>query len=305
MCLPLAVQPVARLGYQRMLEYQDQRYADLYLARLSSVLAREQQADVVASHGFEVTKEVARYLALWMAFDDIVRVADLKTRRLRSERLQREVKVAPGELLRVYDFFKPGIPEFAGLLPASLAARLIGHDKRRVARGQQPLSFPLTINSHGVFGRGLLRLMAGLRWLRPHGSRFMLEQQLIGRWLNAIEQGLKEDWLLGVEIARCGRLIKGYGSTNERGKDNLLHVVDHLAPDQNRLSALQRAEAIGRVRSAALADDAGQAFDQALTKAGAPARPIKAQTIRFQRRSAQNGGGTEVKEVARRARHSA
>jgi hypothetical protein len=34
---------------------------------------------------------------------------------------------------------------------------------------------------------------------------------------------------LGHEIALCGRLIKGYGATNERGKDNLLHVLDHLA----------------------------------------------------------------------------
>jgi indolepyruvate ferredoxin oxidoreductase beta subunit len=127
---------------------------------------------------------------------------------------------------------------------------------------------------------------------------------LIGRWLVAIQAGLAEDWSLGLEIAMCGRLIKGYGSTNERGKDNLLHVVDHLAPDNHRLSALQRAEAIARVRTAALADDAGQAFDQALSKAGAPPRPIKAQPIRFQRRSAQNTE-LEASEVSRRQSHRA
>jgi indolepyruvate ferredoxin oxidoreductase beta subunit len=304
MRLPLQVRAIARLGYQRMLEYQDQRYADLYLSRLANVVAREQSADAPGTHHFKVASEVARYLALWMAFDDIVRVADLKARRVRSERLKREVKLAPGELLRVYDFFKPGIPEFAALLPGALATRLMAHDRRRIARGQEPLSFPLKINSHGVVGRGLLRFMAGLRWLRPHGSRFVLEQQLIGRWLVAIQAGLAEDWSLGLEIAMCGRLIKGYGSTNERGKDNLLHVVDHLAPDNHRLSALQRAEAIARVRTAALADDAGQAFDQALSKAGAPPRPIKAQPIRFQRRSAQNTE-LEASEVSRRQSHRA
>ena len=124
------------------------------------------------------------------------------------------------------------------------------------------------------------------------------------RWLAAIQRGLAEDWSLGHEIALCGRLIKGYGSTNERGKDNLLHVVDHLAPDNQGLAAPERAKAIGLVRIAALADDAGQAFDQALTTAGAPPRPIKAQPIRFQRRIAQNGA-TEVSEVSRRERHSA
>jgi indolepyruvate ferredoxin oxidoreductase beta subunit len=79
----------------------------------------------------------------------------------------------------------------------------------------------------------------------------------------------------GHELAQCGRLIKGYGSTNERGKRNLLHIVDHLAAD---------AEAIRAARVAALADDAGKALDATLVAHGAPARPVVAQPIRFYRR---------------------
>ena len=45
----------------------------------------------------------------------------------------------------------------------------------------------------------------------------------------AVVDGSRRDWRLGHEIALCGRLIKGYGATNERGKENLLHVLDHLA----------------------------------------------------------------------------
>ena len=39
-----------------------------------------------------ITHETARWLALWMAFDDIVRVADLKSRASRFDRVRGEVK---------------------------------------------------------------------------------------------------------------------------------------------------------------------------------------------------------------------
>jgi indolepyruvate ferredoxin oxidoreductase beta subunit len=80
-----------------------------------------------------------------------------------------------------------------------------------------------------VFGMLALRTLASLKWLRVRGSRFALEQQMIEQWLQGVVQGTQRGWQLGHEIALCGRLIKGYGSTNERGKENLLHVLDHLA----------------------------------------------------------------------------
>ncbi|HWI78443.1 MAG TPA: indolepyruvate oxidoreductase, partial [Ramlibacter sp.] len=88
-------------------------------------------------------------------------------------------------------------------------------------------------------------------------------------------------WELGHEIALCGRLIKGYGATNERGKENLLHVLEHLAhgPD-----APGSATAVRAARTAALADDAGLAFDAALSQHGAPPRPVKEQPLRFMRK---------------------
>jgi indolepyruvate ferredoxin oxidoreductase beta subunit len=128
-----------------------------------------------------------------------------------------------------------------------------------------------------------LRVLASLRWLRRRGSRFAEEQALIERWLAAVLQGTRGDWRLGHEIALCGRLIKGYGSTNERGKQNLLHVISHLA-ELPGASAAARAGAIAAAREAALADDAGKALDAALVRHGAPARPVVAQPIRWMKR---------------------
>src|SRR6185436_2519380 len=75
---PVPVHEMLAAGYARMLDYQDHDYAQQYLRRLSRILGAERAADPAGLNKFATTSETARYLALWMAFDDIVRVADLK-----------------------------------------------------------------------------------------------------------------------------------------------------------------------------------------------------------------------------------
>src|SRR5690606_27788507 len=93
---PAATHEVLALGLARMVDYQDRAYGDLYLERLQRILAAERAGDAQGSNGWATTRETARYLALWMAFDDIVRVADLKCRTSRRDRVRTEVKVAHG-----------------------------------------------------------------------------------------------------------------------------------------------------------------------------------------------------------------
>jgi indolepyruvate ferredoxin oxidoreductase beta subunit len=214
-----------------------------------------------------------------MAFDDIVRVADLKCRASRFARVRQEVKASAEDLVRIYDHFKPGVPEVAALLPRSWARALVGWDRRRQQNGKTPLALALKIGVHTVLGFLVLRLLASLKWLRKRGSRFAQEQAMIERWLAAIEQGARSNWQLGHEIALCGRLVKGYGSTNDRGKDNLLHVLDHLATGGQWNAPQARAEAIRAARLAALADDAGKELEKILIQHGVTPVPVKAQPI--------------------------
>ncbi len=72
---PKQVHALLALGHARMLEYQGTAYAALYTERLQQVLEAEQASDPTALHGYAITTEMARWLALWMAFDDMVRVA--------------------------------------------------------------------------------------------------------------------------------------------------------------------------------------------------------------------------------------
>lgn len=279
---PVPVHTFLALGHAKLVDYQDEAYAALYVERLARVLVAEREADPAGANGFAATRETARWLALWMAFDDIVQVAALKLRRSRADRVRREVAAREDEIVKVFDHFKPGVPEFAALLPAPLAQRLTAWDARRQGRGLAPWALPLKLGTHGVRGALALRFVASLKGQRRRGSRFVVEQALIERWLVALERGLREDAALGREIADCGRLIKGYGSTNERGKHNLLHVIDHLAVGPK--PAADRAAAIRAAREAALADEGGLALDRTLAAHGAPPRPLKPQPIRFYRR---------------------
>ena len=276
---PVSTHAMLGAGHARMLEYQDRDYAGLYVQRMKRILAAERAGDPMGERGFSTTSETARYLALWMAFDDIVRVADLKCRASRFARVRREVKAQDGELLRIYDHFKPGLPEVAALLPRTWARALIAWDRRRQRAGKTALALPLKVGVHTISGFLALRFLASLKWLRKRGSRFGQEQATIERWLAAVEQGASSHWQLGHEIALCGRLVKGYGSTNDRGKDSLLHVLDHLAVGGQWDVPQARAEAIRAARIAALADDAGMELDKTLAKYGAAPLPVKAQPV--------------------------
>ncbi len=295
---PSAMHEMLGLGVARLMDYQGVAYVTLYVQRLREVLASEKRNGIDGA--CTVTQETARWLALWMAFDDIVRVADLKSRASRWQRVRTEVKAKADDVLKVYDHFKPGVPEFAALLPKVFALPLLRWDRQRSARGLSPLALPIKIGTHSVFGMIMLRVLASFKWLRVLGNRYAEEQAMINDWLKAVVRGAQEDVNLGLALAQCGQLIKGYGTTNERGRDNLLHILRHLAPhDMSVDSSARTAEtshdlqvhlqkritAINDARQAALRDAGGIALDQALRAHGAPIREVKAQPIRWMARS--------------------
>ncbi|MEO5765805.1 MAG: indolepyruvate oxidoreductase subunit beta family protein [Casimicrobiaceae bacterium] len=282
-----AAPDIVALGAARLTDYQDARYADLYRERLAPVDDAERAIDPRQENRGALMRETARFLALWMAFDDVVRVASLKCRASRFARVRREVGAQEGDIVRIVDHFKPGLPELAGLLPPALATRLVAWDRRRQVRGRAPLALPLHVRADSVSGFIALRALAALRRWRRRGARYAEEQRAIERWLAAVHDAAKTDWQVAFELAQCGRLIKGYGATNERGKRNLAHIVEHLADGTRLATPAAHATSIRQAREAALADEAGTALDAALARHGAPPRPIVPVPIRWQRRPQQ------------------
>ena len=251
---PGAIQSMVREGVRRVLDFQDARYAALYLDRVRGIA----QAD---GEDFQVASETARFLALWMSYEDIIRVADLKTRPARFERIRAEALAGPGEPVRVVEYLKPGISELCDVLPVALARPL--RDWAGSGNRAQRLSFGLHVATSSVGGYALLRFLAAMRRWRPRSSRFMHEQILIERWLAAIAASLHHDRALALELALAARLLKGYGDTHARGRasfDRLMAIAaDTSVPTPARAATVRAA------REAALADPEGKL---------APPRPL-------------------------------
>ena len=252
---------VLRLGRERLLDYQGERYAALFEERMRPFLGDE-----------ELAAEVGRHLAVWMSYEDIIRVADLKTRASRFARVRKEVGAKADEPVVVIDYLKPGVEEFASVLPPALGERLV---RWATARGKlDAYNVGMHVRTSGLFGYLLVRSLAALRPWRPHSYRFREEQRLIERWLGHVADAAKRDRSLALEIAECARLVKGYGETHRRGKANFLALLDALVENPATADAREQAVAIRKAREAALADPEGQALGRQLGKPVVWLKPV-------------------------------
>jgi indolepyruvate ferredoxin oxidoreductase, beta subunit len=250
-------------GVRRLTDYQDAEYARTYLERLAPVLAIDRHG---AQADYRLTNETARHLALWMSYEDVIRVADLKTRPERLARVREEAGARANEPVVVVEFLKPGLEELCAVLPAALGRRVFGFAQTRGLVDR--FNVGLHVRTTTITGFLLLKTMARLKPWRRRTFRFADEQAQIARWLDAIARHGARDIDAAIEIASCARLLKGYGETHRRGLRNFnlifAGLVDRKAAD---------AAAIRRAREAALADPEGDALDKALAALAATPHP--------------------------------
>ena len=261
---PGSTRDILRLGAARLVDFQGRRYADLFLNRLGPLLACETPPPA-GQPDHELTREAGRQLALWMSYEDAIRVADLKTRPGRFRRIRAEVGAKPGEPVRITEFLDPGIEEIAAILPPLLARPLLWVNGRFPALAA--FRRPMKVRTDTVSGFLKLWVMARLRRLRPWTQRYRDEQALIERWLAGVAVSAAADYALGLEAAKCARLLKGYGETYHRGRDNFDAIFSRLIePGAANGGSTGAAEAVRLAREAALADPDGNALEQALEK---------------------------------------
>lgn len=250
---PPPLHELLHLAAARLEDYQDATYAAVYLDRVRQVMAVDRESGGEAE-GWKLTRETARLLALWMCYEDVIRVADLKTRAGRFARVRAEAGAKAGQPLVIVDYLKPGTEEIADILPQRFADRLRRWEK---ARGK-PAGFGLHLKTSSIPGFLALRVLAALKPWRRKSSRFVAEQALIERWLGAIKRlGFASlDLALAMEIAQCARLIRGYGETQRRGRETFLRIFDSLVENESAVSKGigPLTDAVRRARSAALAD---------------------------------------------------
>jgi indolepyruvate ferredoxin oxidoreductase beta subunit len=251
--LPPAALPNALHGLERLAGYQDVGYAALYLDRLE-VIARLD----AAPHA--LTSETARHLALWMSYEDTIRVADLKTRDSRLQRVRSEVKVSDGQLLAVTEFMHPRLQEVCETLPASIG-RSILQSKRLRGMLEPFFEKGRHVETTSLKWFLMLRLLAGMRRFRPRSLRYVEEQERIEKWLARVREAAVANTNVALEIVKCQRLIKGYGDTFERGLGNFERLMAALETRPHT------PEQISALRDLALADEKGVEFKTALEAA--------------------------------------
>jgi indolepyruvate ferredoxin oxidoreductase, beta subunit len=254
---PAASHAVLLAAVPRLADYQDVKYAGEYLDRLDVV------RDLDARRGagdYALLTETARQLALWMSYEDAIRVADLKIRRARFDRVQAESHASANQVLHIDEFLHPQVDQIAEILPVRLGLWLLGSRPARAVIGRLTQKGKI-LRTTSLFGFLQLYIMAALRPTRRRALRFHQEQARIGDWLDRVTALAPDDYPLALAVASAPRLVKGYGDTRERGNRNY-DIVMAAIP-----SLRQAPDAAARFRvlcAAALADDSGDKLAAAL-----------------------------------------
>jgi len=238
-------------GLARVVDWQDIAYGQEYLDCVAQLLQTCPPDDQLAI-------EAARWIAVAMSYDDVIRVADLKTRATRFARMRGEIAANAQDVSGSEEYFHPRLEEVMGLLPQSWANRLDTMPRltqwlaRRLDQGRR-------IHPHTVGGYLLLRSLASLRRWRRASRRHAQERAHWQHWLAQVAQAIQHDPALARELLHCRRLVKGYSDTHARGTsrfDRLLQAAQQL---QGRPDA---ASALAALRQAALRDAEGGALQE-------------------------------------------
>jgi indolepyruvate ferredoxin oxidoreductase, beta subunit len=259
---PPASRGILRAGIERLADYQDVRYAAEYLELLGPIAAVEAQSGHTEAL---LLSETARYLALWMSYEDASRVADLKIRRTRFERVLKESRATGKQLVQIKEFLYPRSEEIADVLPGALGRWLMNTNWmqsiiERYARGGQ------IVETTSLRGFLKLYFMAEFRRWRRSSMRFRREHLSIHIWLALLPTIAKDDYALAVEVAECPRLLKGYGDTHARGERNYNLIMDAVQSFRGQPDAAKR---LRTLREAALADDTGEKLKTVMQQAAA------------------------------------
>ncbi|WP_280817456.1 indolepyruvate oxidoreductase subunit beta family protein [Variovorax sp. TBS-050B] len=252
---PAAAQDLLLEGVRRLIDYQDTDYAGLYLDRMAAVAALPDGAER------RLLRETARHLALWMSYEDTARVAALKTRATRFERVRGEARVQPGQVLAINEYMHPRLQEICETLPGGLGRWLMNSTlPRRIV--ERLTQHGRVVRTSSLRGYLMLRTVAAMKRWRRATTRYADENRRIEQWLARIAATAHGNPELAVELAQCQRLVKGYSDTHARGLrnyDTVMHAVERagmaLAPATLR-----------ELRDAALADEHGHKLQAALAR---------------------------------------
>ncbi len=250
-------------GTKRVVDFQDVKYGQEYLARLERLLTADREAGG-ETKGYEFTRSVAKYLATAMAYDDVIGVADAKTRLSRFKRIRSEMAANTATPIYLTEFMHPRAEELIGLLPAWLG-RFVARRPRLVRLIDRLFNRGRRIETTKLRGFLHLYFLAGLRPYRRRLFRHSSEMKQVEDWLAQAVDALATNYGLAVGLIAARRLVKGYSDTHNRGTSKFHRVLSAALLLAPRTDA---GEWMSRLIKAALQDEDGKALDGVLETIG-------------------------------------
>jgi indolepyruvate ferredoxin oxidoreductase beta subunit len=212
----------------RLVDYQNLGYAEKYLHELGSI----HELDKQIKGGFRITEHFAKNLALWMSYEDGIRVAELKIKPERFKRIKEEIRLREDQIFSVEDYLKPDAEEIYGLLPNIIVSPIIRFTESRLFKKLWPVRKKITFGQKPVTtsftGYSRLWLLTKLKPFRPYSYRYQKEHYLIRKYKTALEKFMERDYEIGCLVAKSGAMIKGYGNVRRRMMETFRRFLDNV-----------------------------------------------------------------------------
>ena len=214
---------IVNIGKERCFDYQNNKYSELFLTRVQKILLVINKED---PKKVAVAENIIRRLALWMTYEDIPRVAQLKIKPDRFKKIKKEINIKSNQILLVQDIFKPGINEIAAMLPNKIGKWFIKNKK--IVSCLPFIGKGMKINSLTIFGFIVLKFLSSFRYIRPISLRYKEEQRNIDIWIDNIILSLNKSISFTEGLADMPQILKGYGDTWDRGIKKYNKINDAL-----------------------------------------------------------------------------
>ncbi|MFC0239934.1 DUF6537 domain-containing protein [Rhodopseudomonas telluris] len=233
------VERLVRDAVGRLIEYQNRRYAQLYLDRIGRFARR---LDI----GDELLSEIARLMAVRMTYEDPIRLAQLALM---------EAAIGPDGVPRnrVDRKCRFRIDEVVSALPIVVANPIL---KVLGALGWQHMPIKIRFNATDWLGIRRLQIEAWLRRWRMLSSRFAQERIWVERWLHMIDRSLAKRPEAVWAVLQSATMIGGYGDAYRYGLANWTLIIDSLVKPvfAGTLELDDLTAAIAEARGAAVPD---------------------------------------------------
>jgi uncharacterized protein DUF6537 len=187
--------------------------------------------------------EIARLMANRMAYEDAIRIAQLKLAEFRDSDGQ----------LRSKDIRKLRFDELVDALPA-VAAEPVLEVLNRLGWAHKQVSIPFSTVSQ--WGIRRLKVEAWLRRWRLFSIRYREERAWVERWLHMIARSLAKQPKATFAIVQTATMVEGYGDRYRQGLADWHAIINGLAKPtfDGALPLADLASAVTEARAAAMPD---------------------------------------------------